>query len=344
MADWRQYIQFSTVVRWIEYNEETDDFTVKVKHLKEDKHTQERFTHVIIATGLFGTAHIPTYPGLDDFKGRILHAKDVRHAKEFSGQRVLIIGSRWSAQDLAIQFLKFGTKNVIISYRTNATGMKWPAGIEERPKVIKLGESTAHFKDGTTAEVDVILFCTGYRLNHPFLPENLRIKPNISIYPDNLYKGIVWTKGGNMKFMYLGVLYATYFLHFLDVQALWACRYITGVEKVPAQEDMIKDIERLTEKRDRLGDGWNMEKLRFVTKYLLSLSKANGSIQAADKAEAILQEEWKHKTDDISSYRDKQYTSIHTGHLSAAPVIPWMKAFDDSAKAFPVSVHNYLND
>ena len=42
-------------------------------------------------------------------------------------------------------------------------GFKWPETIEERPiftHVEKDGK-TIHFSDGTTAEVDVIMFCTG---------------------------------------------------------------------------------------------------------------------------------------------------------------------------------------
>ena len=313
---------------------------MKVKNLKEDKDEIERFTHVIVATGLFGTAYMPKFPGLDNFCGRILHAKEVRHAKEFEGQRILIIGSRWSAQDLAIQFLKYNSSNVIVSYRKDPTGLKWPAGIEERPAVTDLEESAAHFRDGTKAEIDVIIFCTGYRLHHPFLPEELRIKSEISLYPDNLYNGIVWMKGGNMKFLYLGVMYATYFLQFLDAQALWACRYITGALKLPSKQAMLEESERLTKKRDSLGEGWDFEKLKFVTNYLLSLCEANGCVKAAGKAEEMLYEEWKHKLEDICSYRDKQYKSIHTGHTSTSPVLPWMQAFDDSVLGFVKSKNN----
>ena len=328
------------MVRWIEYNDATDDFTVKVKNLKDDKDEQERFTHVIVATGLFGTTYMPTYPGLDQFPGRILHAKEVRHAKEFEGQQILLIGSRWSAQDLAIQFLKYSARNVIMSYRKNPTGLTWPKGIEERPAVAKFEDTVVHFQDGTTAKIDVVIYCTGYKLHHPFLPEELRIKPDISIYPDNLYKGVVWTKAGNMKFVYLGVMYATYFLHFLDVQAFWAVRYITGAEKPPSKQEMLDDMERFKTKRDSLGDGWDFEKLEFVTKYLLSLCEDNGYTKAADKAKTILHEEWQHKLKDVSSYRDKQYTSIHTGSLSTVPVIPWMNAFDESSHEFNRPITN----
>ena len=341
--DLLQYVQFSTVVRWVDYNEDTDDFTVKVKHLEGDKHTQERFTHVIVATGLFGTAYTPFYPGVDDFKGRILHAKDVRHANEFKDQRVLIIGSWLSAQDLALQFLKFGSKNVIISYKTAPTKITWPPGVEERPRVKKLEESSVLFIDRTSAEIDSVIFCTGYKLYHPFLSEDLRMKPDMSIYPDNLYKGIVWMKGGNMKLLYIGVQYATFFLHILDIQALWACRFIIGTDQVPAREDMLKDIECMTEKRDTIDDSMKYERLRFVTEYLMSLAAANGSEPFSDKAEELLLEDVKNKLEDICTYRDKQFKSIHTGLVSRAPTMPWMKSFENSHSDFSTSASNIIS-
>ena len=51
-VDLHKYVKFNTVVRWIDFNKDTDDFTVKVKNLVEDKDEEEIFTHVIVATGL----------------------------------------------------------------------------------------------------------------------------------------------------------------------------------------------------------------------------------------------------------------------------------------------------
>merc|ERR1712004_785466 len=53
----------------------------------------------------------------------------------------------------------------------------------------------ATFKDGSTAEVDVIMMCTGYLHSYPFLREELRMKCKNLFYPPGLYKGIVWTAG-----------------------------------------------------------------------------------------------------------------------------------------------------
>ena len=75
----------------------------------------------------------------------------------------LKVGASYSAEDIALQVVKYGASKVICTYRTKPMGFKWPETIEERPiftHVEKDGK-TIHFSDGTTAEVDVIMFCTG---------------------------------------------------------------------------------------------------------------------------------------------------------------------------------------
>ena len=334
-VDLRKYVKFNTVVRWIDYNKDADDFTVKVKNLVEDKDKEEIFTHVIVATGLFGTPNIPTFPGLDQFQGDIIHAKDVRRAKRFVGKRILLIGSSLSAWDLALQFLKFGSKKIIMSYQTKPTGLNWPEGIEERPLVEAFTETSVHFVDGTTAELDDVVFCTGYKLHHPFLPEDLRIKPDMSIYPDDLYKGIVWMKGGNMKLLYLGAMYLTYFLIFLDVQALWACLYVIGDVHTSTQQEMLEDMYLCMKKRESITlAGLNMEQLDFITDYLASMCKATEYQVDMTKRKEILLQQIEYFFEDITTYRDKQYRSLCTEQLSAVPSKPWMNEFDYPLEKF----------
>lgn len=322
-----QYVRFNTVVRWIDYNKDSDVFVVKAKNLKEDQDIEECFTHVIIATGLFGHAYVPTFPGLDRFQGQIIHAKEVRRAKHFQDKRVLLIGSGLSALDLILQFIKYGASKVIMSYHRQPTRLKMPEGAEERPPVEKFSETKAYFQDGAEAEIDIVIFCTGYRLHHSFLPENLRIQPEMNIYPDHLYKGIVWMKDGNMKFLYLGVLYTTYFLTILDVQALWACQFIMSTEK-PTMQEMEADVETYIEERNKVVNSWNIPNfIKFVVKYLSAMIKDTGYQLDVSKAEAVLMEHVKYISEDLSTYRDRRYKSIYTGQLSAKPTLPWMKDF-----------------
>ena len=51
------------------------------------------------------------------FPGRVLHAHDFRDAREFSGKRILIVGARKSAEDIAMQCVKFGSAEVVCTYR-----------------------------------------------------------------------------------------------------------------------------------------------------------------------------------------------------------------------------------
>ena len=82
-----------------------------------------------------------------------MHSHDFRDAAEFKGRRLLVVGSSYSAEDIAIQVIKYGAKDVIITYRDKPMGFGWPKGIEERPLVQRFDQTTAYFKDGTKAEV-----------------------------------------------------------------------------------------------------------------------------------------------------------------------------------------------
>ncbi len=99
------------------------------------------------------------------------------------------VGASFSAHDIAIQGVKYGCKSVIITYKTNPTGMTWPKEITERPLLTKIDGKMVHFSDGSEAEVDVIILCTGYLYHYPFMEESLRLRcDKNTLYPPDLYK------------------------------------------------------------------------------------------------------------------------------------------------------------
>lgn len=101
---------------------------------------------------------------------------------------------------------------------------KFPPGIEERSLVTKITNNTIHFKDGSTAEVDAIILCTGYLYQFPYLDDDLRLYSTLSVYSAGLYKGTLWLKGGNNKLFYLGTQDQYFSFSMFDVQALWVCK------------------------------------------------------------------------------------------------------------------------
>ena len=93
---------------------------------------------------------MPNVPsGIEKFPGRVLHAHDFRDAHEFAGKTLLLIGASYSAEDIALQCIKYGAKRVICTWRSKPMGFNWPESIEERPLVQKFEGNTAFFKDGS---------------------------------------------------------------------------------------------------------------------------------------------------------------------------------------------------
>ena len=229
----------------MKYNAASDDFTVVVKNLAKDSFLPaQTFDHVIVATGHFSTPRVPTFSGIDRFPGRVLHSHDFRDANEFKDKRMLLIGASYSAEDIALQCLKYGCSNVIITWRTKPMAFKWPAKITERPLLTKIDGKTVHFKDGSQAEVDAIILCTGYLYSFPFLGDSLRLKSANILFPKGLYNNIVWTNDGNNKLLYMAMVDQYYTYTYFDVQARWIARYITGHIELPSKADMEKDANK----------------------------------------------------------------------------------------------------
>jgi len=101
-----------------------------------------------------------------------------------------------------------------------------------------LKNKTAHFKDGTTKEVDAIILCTGYQHHFPFLPEDLRLKTTNRLWPLGLYKGVAWEE--NPRLFYIGMQDQFYTFNMFDAQAWYARDVIMGRIKPPPSDKMTK--------------------------------------------------------------------------------------------------------
>ena len=339
VRDLKQFIRFSTVVRRVEYNKVTDEFTVTANHLKTDREVTDTFSHVVVATGMFSTPKMPDVPGIDGFKGRVLHSKNVKHLHEFKGQRVLLIGSFLSAEDLASMLWKFGAARVIIAYKYRPLGRNWPNGIEERHLAVKFEGNVVYFQDGTDAIVDAVVFCTGYILEFPFMSEELRLKTDLLSYPENLYKGILWINGGNNKLMYIGMQYIILTFATFDCQAIWAVRNITGKISLPSTEEMLADsVEWVELAKDATKNHCFLETFEFLKKYFRyvveSVDYSKDTLKLMPQFHKKLDEQCR----DICTWRDQQFDCIYTGNTCPALKTPWVDNLEDCVESF---VKNY---
>ncbi|CAK5275373.1 unnamed protein product [Mycena citricolor] len=63
--------------------------------------------HLVFATG-FGSYRgaLPTYPGMDTFKGQLLHSSQHKRASDHKGKKVVVIGACTSAHDICADYYK----------------------------------------------------------------------------------------------------------------------------------------------------------------------------------------------------------------------------------------------
>lgn len=319
------WIKFETVVSRVEA--EGHKFSVTVRDLPSGTESTEVFDYVVCASGHFSTPNMPEFEGFENFKGRVLHAHDFRDALEFKDQDILIIGTSYSAEDIGSQCWKYGAKSITVSYRTAPMGYKWPDNWQEVPLLTKVVGNTAHFKDGTTKDVDAILLCTGYIHHFPFMEENLCLRTANRLASANLYKGVAWVDNPNL--FYLGMQDQWFTFNMFDAQAWWARDVIMGRIKTPSKAEMKADVKDRIAREDALEDDY--ECIWYQGDYTLELIKETDYPTFDVEGACQAFKAWKgHKVADIMTFRDNAYKSVITGTMAPEHHTPWKDALDDS--------------
>ncbi|PZO81363.1 MAG: potassium transporter [Mesorhizobium amorphae] len=327
----RPWVRFNTPVRMVTWSDETQKFTVTAHDRSRDNTYSEEFDHVVVASGHFSTPNVPFFEGFPTFQGRIMHAHDFRDATEFKGKNILIVGRSYSAEDIGSQCYKYGAKSITVSYRSKPIGFKWPSGWKEVPLLQRVDGNTAHFADGTSAEVDAIILCTGYLHHFPFLADDLRLKTANRLWPLGLWKGVVWEENPNLFF--IGMQDQFYTFNMFDAQAWFARDVMMGRIPVPSKAEMEADSQAWRDREETLEDAEAM--IWFQGDYVKELMAATDypafDIEATNKTFM----EWEHhKAEDIMGFRNNGYRSLMTGTMAPKHHTPWLEALDDSLETY----------
>src|SRR5690606_18551654 len=118
----KDLVRFAHAVRWIDYVETAERFTLTVEDLRNRRTSREVLDEVIVATGHFSYPNVPNFDGIETFPGEVIHAHEFRGAERLAGQRVLLIGGSYSAEDIGVQAHKMGARHVTMSYRSRPQG------------------------------------------------------------------------------------------------------------------------------------------------------------------------------------------------------------------------------
>ncbi|KAH6989906.1 thiol-specific monooxygenase, partial [Ilyonectria destructans] len=195
-TDYSHLIQFSTTVEDVEklsvgglkllLRQENPDGT--------DTWYEESYDHLVVATGHNSVPRVPNIPGLTTWKGGLQHATTWRSGEDYSGQRILVIGSSESAIDIVLQSLPHAKGPIYVSQRSlhpryptvfNRPGVKIVSTID------RFTEDEIHLSDGTVVRgIDTVVFATGYFYTYPFLSKVRPLQPPGGLRVPGLYQHI----------------------------------------------------------------------------------------------------------------------------------------------------------
>ncbi|MER5637011.1 FAD-dependent oxidoreductase [Kitasatospora sp. NPDC002227] len=108
-----------------------------------------------------------------------------------------------------------------------------------KPEIASFDGGRVHFTDGSAAEADAVVYCTGFRMAFPFLPAGL---PGAPQGPVELYRRIV--APGWPGLLFLGLIRPVGSItRLVEAQARWAAELVTGERVLPGTDVMRKEIE-----------------------------------------------------------------------------------------------------
>jgi len=116
--------------------------------------------------------------------------------------------------------------------------------IEIKPNIERFEGSTVHFTDGTEAEVDLVIYCTGYKISFPFFADDLLSAPDNRV---PLYRRVVDPEHPGLFFIGL-VQPLGAIMPIAEAQSEWVADLLEGKAKLPDLETMRRVIRREDER------------------------------------------------------------------------------------------------
>ncbi len=96
------------------WDDQAKCWTARLKNRADGSERVLRPRHIICANGVSSYPMVPELPGLNDFKGTILHSEGFDSGAGWTGKRALILGTGSSANDIAQDLHSFGVHTTLI--------------------------------------------------------------------------------------------------------------------------------------------------------------------------------------------------------------------------------------
>jgi len=305
--DLARFIQFETRVENVTPSEVGDPqsgWHVTTRDLATNKSTQHHFDALIVCNGHYSVPLIPDLPGLDQFKGRVMHSHDYRVPDPFTGKRVALLGGRASGMDISLDVATVASQ-VYLAHNNAALVSTMPENMRQTVGVSRLEADGAVLLDGTRLDIDTLILCTGYEYVFPFLSAECEVSVEEQQVVQPLYKHVIHTRYPRIAF--IGIPKTVLPFPLFHIQFFLAS--LSGRLRLPARADM--EADATADLRARLERGWprryahTMGSLQWP--YLEELAAAAGASCLPAVTAALYEEVHQRRTEDLGGYKQHVY-------------------------------------
>ncbi|ODN04095.1 Flavin-containing monooxygenase FMO GS-OX1 [Orchesella cincta] len=257
---------------WLVAVQNTETFNVEIY----------TFDAIMCCVGINFYPRIPTIDGVEVFQGEILHSKYFKESSDFSNKKIVCLGLGPSCADLCLKLAPVA-KQVVACHRFPGGFClgNLPSKVRETVSVTRLNERSVTTENGEEISCDVLILCTGYQPQFPFLSDDMENFENDSVI-NHLHKKMMIPKHPTFCFVNAHGL-ATEFL-VLQIQAKYFVRFLENGIKLPSLPTMEQAIAKensskgSNKTRKKLTESLRGERfaLTDVQSYLEDLAREGG--------------------------------------------------------------------
>ncbi|XP_035636288.1 uncharacterized protein LOC118390135 isoform X1 [Oncorhynchus keta] len=283
---------------------------VTSRDVKSGSQNTETFDSVFICSGHYSDPHIPSIPGLERFKGKVIHSHSYRHPEPFSGQSVVVLGAGASGLDISLE-LGRSNAQVTLSHGKPTLPFPLPYGVHQATPVEEIQEDgSLRFQDGSITQAQVLLLCTGYNFSYPFLePARLGLEVQEHLVTP-LYRFLMPPAFPSLFIIGICKIICP-FPHF-HCQVQFALAVLEGSVALPslaemeeeAQGEMARKVERGVQLRHML----KMDKEQWG--YAQTLAQTGRFAPLPPVTQSLYEEVWRQRQVHPQNYRQVNYRLV----------------------------------
>jgi hypothetical protein len=188
------------------------------------------YNAVIVGNGHYSKPRVPEIAGMESFDGLFMHSHSYRAPDMFKSKRVAVFGAAASALDISLEISKVAEK--VFWCAEEHSDIDVGEGIQRCAAPLEMKNEKIKLKSGDwIADLDVLIFCTGYHYLFPFLEEGIIQVEDNWVHP--LYYELIPPSYPTIAFV--GLPYAIIPFPLFEIQVKWFTRMLAGQFELPSE-------------------------------------------------------------------------------------------------------------